>query len=106
MRAMPSPTSKTRPTSRASALDSYSLISVSRTETISSALNLMAASFDDLISESFQAGTHGGVVKPIIHLHYQTAEKFGIDPGFQDGLLLQGLFHFPMHALPLIIRRP
>src|SRR3954471_12830753 len=50
-RAMPSPTSRTRPTSRTSCPDPSPLISRVRTETISSGLNFIAAPRQQLIAD-------------------------------------------------------
>src|SRR4051812_50048355 len=63
-RAMPSPTSSTRPTSVACRRLLNWLISLERTETISSALNLMGASFQELVRELVEAGLYGGVQIP------------------------------------------
>src|SRR5437762_6214696 len=103
MRAMPSPTSRTRPTSRASSLARYWSISVCRTETISSALNLMAASFDDLFPDVLQLGTDRPVIHPVADLHHQAAEQFRIDAGFQDRFLLELLPELLHEALALVV---
>src|SRR5437764_1373389 len=103
MRAMPSPTSSTRPTSRASSLERYWLISVCRTETISSALNLMTASRYDLVPDSFQLGADRGVVQPIADPHDHPAEQLGIDLHRQDRFQPERIVQFALEALALVV---
>src|SRR5947209_17204596 len=103
MRAMPSPTSSTRPTSRASSLARYWSISVWSTETISSALNLIAASFDDLVPDVLELGTDRAVIHPVADLHDEAAEQLRIDAGFQHRLLLELLAELLHQALALVV---
>src|SRR5260370_3385952 len=72
---MPSPTSRTRPTSLAWSWLRYWLISLESTETISSALNLMAASFQELVFELVESGPHRAVELPIADTHHETAKQ-------------------------------
>src|SRR5207249_1208218 len=105
MRAMPSPTSRTRPTSREESFEPYWSISACSTETISSALNLMTTSFDDLVPQSLQPGADRSVVHPVRHAHHHAAEQFRIDRGFEDGFLLERLSEFLAQALQLVVRQ-
>src|SRR5229473_4242372 len=89
MRAMPSPTSSTRPTSRASSWPRYCSISACNTETISSALNLMTASLYELIPNRIKPGSNRGVVEPIADPHDDTAQEVWIDFRLQHGLEFQ-----------------
>src|SRR5262249_42881461 len=100
---MPSPTSRTRPISRATALPLNWSISLRRTETISSALNRMAASLDELFAEYVQAGPHAGVVDPVVYLHHQAAQEFGFDGRVQHGLLAERLTQLTGQALALVV---
>src|SRR5438132_1345105 len=68
---MPSPTSSTRPTSRASSFERYCSISVCSTETISSALNLMTASQQDVVADGFELGADRAVILPIADANEQ-----------------------------------
>src|SRR6202047_1584670 len=99
MRAMPSPTSSTRPTSRASSLDRYCSISVWRTETISSALNLIIASLDQLVPKSVELSADGGVVLPVADLHNQSAQNLRVNVRHEDRFKAQGL---PKVCAPVI----
>src|SRR5438552_13466476 len=103
MRAMPSPTSSTRPTSRASSLVRYWSISVWRTETISSALNLMTASLNNLVPDRVEPGAHRGVVEPIADPHDQTAEQLRIGPHVQERLALERFLQFMTQSFALVI---
>src|SRR5260370_24973129 len=103
MRAMPSPTSSTRPTSRASSLARYWLISVCSTETISSALNLMTAFLDDLVADVLQLRTDRPVIHPVADLDDQAAEQFRIDASFQDRFLVELLPELLREALALLV---
>src|SRR5438445_12259623 len=84
---MPSPTSSTRPVSRTSSLSPMSAICRPMIDVISLALsfNDIAASGHQLIAESLQAGTHGGVVDLVADLNDQPAEQLGIGAKVQDG---------------------
>src|SRR5262245_25605414 len=74
---MPSPTSSTRPTSRVSALVRYWPISASRTEAISSALNLMGPSRRQLVLEYEQIGPVGGVAHLVPDAYSNPADQVG-----------------------------
>src|SRR5215472_9950238 len=86
MRAMPSPTSSTVPVSRASMPVRDWRISCSRTETISSTLNAMAAPLDQLVLHRLEAGADAGVVDPVLDADDQAAEDGGIDGLLEDRL--------------------
>src|SRR5262245_19529770 len=91
MRAMPSPTSSTLPVSCARMSPRKSRICASITETISSALNLMTASLDELFPKGFQPGADRGVVQPIADAHHHAADQVGVELRFQDRLELHFL---------------
>src|SRR5262249_25107798 len=91
---MPSPTSSTRPTSRDSSLVRYWSISVFRTETISSALNLMAAFHQDLVFQLFEPGAHRAVVDPVADLNDHPAQQVGIHFRFEHRLAVNGFTKF------------
>src|SRR5947209_8256204 len=86
---MPSPTSRTRPTSLTSALAPKLWISPLRTETISSALNLMAASLDEMVPDRVQPRPHAAVVQPVGDAHHQAADQVGVQAGLDDRLLAE-----------------
>src|SRR5947208_1018768 len=100
---MPSPTSSTRPISLASSLERYWLISVCRTETISSALNLMTASRNDLVSDLVQSGTQRAIENPIADPQLNAAEQLRINLHFQHRLDAQLVAHALADALELIL---
>src|SRR5437016_3507799 len=102
---MPSPTSSTRPTSRASSLERYWSISVCNTETISSALNLMTASRDDLVPKSFQLGFHRVVVQPVADLHHHATKQVWLDGRLQHRLLVEGVPQLLPQSLLLVVRQ-
>src|SRR5579875_236400 len=61
------------------------------------------AFLDELIADSFQTRPYTAIVNPIVHLHHQPAQQFGIDADGQDRLALvvvQGnsARHLDMHA--------
>src|SRR6516165_10559388 len=89
MRAMPSPTSRTRPTSPASSREWYSSISFCNTETISLALNLMTASRDNLFANPVQTRTHRGIVEPVAHPDPESAEEIAVYLGLQNRLQVE-----------------
>src|SRR5262249_5894828 len=102
---MPSPTSRTSPTSFGSILSRYRLISSVKTETISLALIRLdiTASLDELILDSFQTSPHAAVVNPIVHFHHQTAEQVRIDAGGQDRLAVELLAQLAAQAFALFV---
>src|SRR5947209_19479654 len=100
---MPSPISSTRPTSRTSIWDWYCLISSLRTETISSALNLMATSRENVVANLVELGPHRGVVHHVADADDHAAEQLGIDGGFQDGVHLEVFAQPLLQPLPLVV---
>src|SRR5437773_7825177 len=100
---MPSPTSRTRPTSRASSCPRYCSISVCNTETISSALNLMTASRYKLVPNRLEPGANRGVVQPIAHAHHHASEQLRIDCRLQNGVELQCLAQLLPQTILLIV---
>src|SRR5262245_16477524 len=105
MRAMPSPTSSTRPTSSARSLPSMSWISRVRTEVISSALNLIATSLDELLPNDFESRADRGVVEPVADPHHHAADQLGIDLRLQHRLQLEGLPQLLGQPLALVVRK-
>src|SRR5436190_22593196 len=99
---MPSPTSRTRPTSLTVMPSRYWLISAVRTETISSALNLMTASLDELTQYLLKLGADRAVVDVVARLHHQAANQFGVYLDFQDRFRLQSLTQFVLQAILLV----
>src|SRR5205809_172707 len=74
-RAIPSPTSSTRPTSVRVTCDWNCSISRWMTEVISSALNFMGLSFDESAADRLEAGADRGVVHIITDLDDQPADQ-------------------------------
>src|SRR5438132_355078 len=103
MRAMPSPTSSTRPTSRASSLERYWSISVWRTETISSALNLITASRDELVSDTLKAGADRAVVEPVADADHQPTEQIGLHARVKERLQAEGVAELLAQAVALVV---
>src|SRR5436309_1974299 len=103
MRAMPSPTSRTRPTSRDSTSRPRFRIWSVRTETISPGLNLITASLDELVPNSVDAAAHAGVVQPVAHLHDQPPQEVRLDAQLQDRLALEGLAQLAAQALLVVV---
>src|SRR5947208_1052761 len=104
MRAMPSPTSSTRPISSTSVVLPYWSISLRRTETISSGLNFMTATLNQLIADGVQLVLHAGVVAPVADLHDESAQQVGVDTRAQDGFFLRHLAQLADQALALVVR--
>src|SRR4051812_8465658 len=100
---MPSPTSRTRPTSRASRPDLAPLISRSSTETISSTLNAMTAPLHQLLTDRLQAGTHAGVVDPILDANDDPAQNVGIDGFLEDRLQVRCLLDLRDDAVAFVL---
>src|SRR5436309_15317712 len=100
---MPSPISSTRPTSRTSIWDWYCLISSLKTETISSALNLMAASRENVVADLVELGPYGRVVHHVADTDDQAAEQLGIDGGFQNGVHVEEVAQPLLQPLPLVV---
>src|SRR5262245_9624121 len=103
MRAMPSPTSSTRPTSCTSSLARYWLISVRRTETISSGLNLITASLDQLVAEGFDLVADTGVVLEVADAHGHAPEQVRIDARIQHRIALKHLADLADQAFALVV---
>src|SRR2546430_2529086 len=103
MRAMPSPTSRTRPTSRDSTSRPNCEICSRRTETISPGLNLITTSLDQLVPDRIESSADAGVIQPVPDLHDHPAQKVGIDPQFQDGLALECLPQFAAQSLLMVV---
>src|SRR5205823_6330643 len=101
---MPSPTSSTRPTSRASSFERYCSISVCSTETISSALNLMTASQQDVVADGFELGADRAVILPIADANAQAGDQLRLDFQIQDGLAVQRGAELSLQALFLVVR--
>src|SRR5947209_10489531 len=101
---MPSPTSSTRPTSRVPASWSRPcMISCVRTETILSALNLMAAPLNQLLLDGFQTGAHAGVVDPVLHAHHQPPQKVRVHGRLEHRLALEHLAQFILQPFLLFL---
>src|SRR5262249_26886373 len=100
---MPSPTSRTRPTSRVSSLARYWSISFVITETISSALNLMTATLHQLFAEHVEPGAHRTVEQPVAHAQDEAAEDAGIDGHVQQRLQFKGSAQVVHQALLLVL---
>src|SRR5579871_2421821 len=103
MRAMPSPTSSTRPTSLESSWGRNCSSSVCRTETISSALNLITASRDELIANGVELRPDRRIVNVVADAHHHAAQEIRIDPHFQQGFLFERLPQLVQQALALIV---
>src|SRR5262249_40036585 len=102
---MPSPISRTWPTSRRSRPPPNSLICRSRTEAISSGLNLMTASLDELLSDGLDTGAHAGVDHLVADADDEAAEQVGVDDDVQDRLALIAVAHAVDDALALVVRQ-
>src|SRR5947208_11695436 len=100
---MPSPTSSTWPISTAWSLLRYWSISFVRTEAISSALNLMATSLDELIPEVLELRGHRAVELPVVDAHHQAAQQFGIDLQIHDRFQFQRLAHDVFQAVAVLV---
>src|SRR5207302_8859563 len=94
---------RTRPTSRTSIWDWYCLISSLSTETISSALNLMATSRENVVADVVELGPHRGVVHHVADADDQAAEQLGIDGGLQDGVHVEVVPQPFLQPLPLVV---
>src|ERR1700730_6903047 len=96
---MPSPTSRTRPTSRVARRAPKFLISSVSTEVISSALNFITASRDDLGANVIEAGADRGVELPVADADLQPAQKRRVHVPHQHRLHAEMLPHRPRDAL-------
>src|SRR5438128_1233648 len=86
---MPSPTSRTRPTSRVSSWVRYCSISRCRTETISSALNLMTAHLPELFAQIEDLGTDRAVEDEVADPQDHAAQELPLDRLVDDGFQLE-----------------
>src|SRR4051794_40027448 len=100
---MPSPTSRTLPTSRESSWERYWPISSVSTETISSALNLMAASRNELVLDRFQARLHRQVEQPVADLDLQAADQVRVHRLDQHRLHLEVVMRPGSDLIPLLV---
>src|SRR5262245_14619097 len=89
---MPSPTSSTRPTSRASIVGRTWRICSSRIDLISSARKAMTAPLDQLGADRVELRADAGVIDPVADADDQAAQEFRIDMFMKDRL---GLSHRP-----------
>src|SRR5947208_3158145 len=103
MRAIPSPTSSTVPTSRASMPVVTFLICSLITETISSTLNAMAAPLHQLTPHGLDARADAGVVDPVVYPDDQAPEDVGIDGLVQDRLPVAQRPDVVDQPLPLLV---
>src|SRR5262249_29959691 len=99
---MPSPTSRTWPTSPPPRRARKFSISLVNTELISSALNFMTASRYEFTANGFEFPADGGVVDPVADAHHQSAQQVGIDPLLQNRLDLEGLAQLADEPLALV----
>src|SRR5271154_1224339 len=83
-RAIPSPTSRTCPTSLRATSGENCSISRWITELISSALNFMRLSFDQSFAKLGKSVLHRRVVTEVTHLDHQTADQFGVGRDVQN----------------------
>src|SRR5260370_3878715 len=102
MRAMPSPTSRTRPPSPASSLAWYCSISCCKTETISLALNLMTASRDNLTANHIQTLSHRGIKQPVAHTNAHAAQQGCVNLGLHNRLQVK-CFPNPLLQLGFLV---
>src|SRR4051794_29338196 len=72
---MPSPTSRTRPTSAVSILSRYPVICSVSTETISFGLNLMTTSREELVANIVNACADGGVQLLVANSNLQSSQQ-------------------------------
>src|SRR5690349_15663225 len=90
---MPSPTSRTCPTSRDSTLRSKSVICRVRTLMISPALNLLEGIATGLVeqecADGFQPGADGRIDDAVADLHDHAAEQVRGHADVEDGSLLE-----------------
>src|SRR5262249_26458236 len=102
---MPSPTSRTRPTSRTSSWALYCSISGIRTETISSALNFMACTLEEMFPNIEQLGADRGVVQPVADADDHAADDLRIDHRHQGRLQLHALTQLLDQFFTLVVRQ-
>src|SRR5262249_42155279 len=102
---MPSPISSTRPTSSARSLVRYCSISVWRTETISSGLNLITASLYELFADGVQPALDRRIEPPVAHLDDHAGDQVGIDACTEHGLHVELGPNFLSQCLGLVLRQ-
>src|SRR5438045_866289 len=100
---MPSPTSRTRPTSWAWTPVCVSLISLSITETISPTLNGMAAPLDQVVADGLDAGAYAGVVDPVPDAHNHPAQQGRVDRLVEDRLAPGDLLQVAVQPAALVV---
>src|SRR5208337_1210437 len=99
---MPSPISRTWPTSWTLSFSRYWSISARRTEAISSALNLMAGFLDQLGADGIDLSTNRGIVQVIADPDNQAADQVRVHFFLQDRLVFHQLPQLREQFLPLI----
>src|SRR6516165_4068322 len=102
---MPSPTSRTRPTSRVSSWVLYCWISSTSTETISSALNLMAAHLPHLFAQIDKLCPHRAVEDPVADADNHAAQQVRLYLLLEDWFQSEGLAEVVLKALLLVLRQ-
>src|SRR5205085_12525934 len=100
---MPSPTSRTRPTSRVSRRAPKLRISSLRTDVISSALNFMTASRDDLVTKVVQPAAHRCVELTIADAQLEAAQQRRIDVRDQHRLQAEAAAHALGNAAGIVV---
>src|SRR3954469_401520 len=81
----------------------YCSISCASTETISSALNFMTASRDDLVSYQFQLRPCRAVVFPVAGAEHEAAQNLRVDRQHQERFHLNGVAHLLDQVLNLVL---
>src|SRR5205085_11064422 len=99
---MPSPTSRTRPTSRVSSWVRYCSISRCRTETISSALNLMTAHLPQLFAQIEDLGSHRAVEHEVADPQDHAAPELRLDLLVDDGFQVESAAQVAHQAFGLL----
>src|SRR5262249_27755696 len=105
MRAMPSPTSSTRPVSRTSSWARYWVISAVKTEAISSGLNLMTAFLQELVADGLDLVADRGVELEVADPQHHPPEQVGLHPLDEDRLELHALAQPLVNVIALIGRQ-
>src|SRR5947209_12816551 len=103
---MPSPTSRTRPTSRVSSWVRYCSISRCRTETISSALNLMTAHLPQLFAQIEDLGADRLVEDEVADPQDHAAQELRLDLLVDDGFQAKGAAQVVHQPRGLLGRQP
>src|SRR5262245_52256401 len=102
---MPSPTSSTRPVSRASSWVRYCSISAVRTGMISSVLNLdaMRDSRQEVVAHPLQPAAHRAVEDPVANLQHHAAQEVRVGADLQDRLHLELVAQLRHQPLALVV---